>query len=122
MPWKAWALAPAALGSSRAVVINSSRLIDSMLQGGAMWAQPSRRIFTTAAWSATGSNLVLTACGAVMTSLSASAVAKILTRIGSIGRGSWLARRGPTLNGEYSDPILTKGLFLERCWSELVHH
>ena len=74
-------LPPTAAGSSSAVVIRSSTLIDSMSKAWRIWAQPSRRICTTASWSLAGSNCVFTACGWVMTSLSASAVAKSLTRI-----------------------------------------
>src|SRR3984957_17345564 len=89
-PWNALMLPPTAAGSSSAVVIRSSTLIDSMSNAWRIWAQPSRRICTTASWSLTGSNCVFTACGWVMTSLSASAVAKSLTRIismlGTAGR------------------------------------
>src|SRR5580700_3953495 len=74
-------LPPTAAGSSSAVEIRSSTLIDSMSKALSIWAQPSRRICTTASRSVTGSNCVFTACGWVMTSLSASAVAKSLTRI-----------------------------------------
>ena len=73
-----------AFGSSSAVEIRSSRLMDSMSKAWRIWAQPSRKICTTWARSCTGSKCVFTACGWVVTSLSASAVAKILTRIMSM--------------------------------------
>ena len=50
-----------------------------------IWAQPSRKICTTCARSCTGSKCVFTGCGCVVTSLNATAVAKIFTRIISMG-------------------------------------
>ena len=61
-----------------------------------MWAQPWRKICTTSTRSCTRSKCVFTACGCVVTWLSASAVAKILTRMVSIlGTSAGRARSIP---------------------------
>src|ERR1700689_2643618 len=92
--------------------------MDSMSNAARICAHPLRNICTTSPRSCAGSKCVLTACGWVMTSLRASAVANILTRRMSM----WDARQ-PFLgsvtsrNAQYSYPILTKRLFYESCTS-----
>src|SRR6266576_748921 len=101
---------PTAVWSLSAVDMSSSTLIDSISNARRIWAQPARSVWTTLSWSATASKWVFTACGCVITSLSASAVAKILTRIRSIMGRALVARLEVRHfgNAEYSYPILTK--------------
>ena len=70
-----------------AVAMRSSRLMSSISKALRIWVQPSRSSATTLAWSRCGRTRVLIASGAVVTWLSASAVAKILTRSMSMGTG-----------------------------------
>src|SRR5262245_22671011 len=91
-----------ACGSSSAVAMRSSRLMSSISKALRIWVQPARRSCATSSWSRVRSNCVFTASGVVVTWLSASAVAKILTRSDSIGRCTGSSQRREAAPGSKS--------------------
>src|SRR5262245_6736089 len=108
MPRKALLSPVMACGSSMAVAIRSSRLMSSMSKALRMWVQPAPSRRATCGWSRSRSNCVFTASGVVVTWLSASAVAKILTRSVSIGPygGSNEVRPAPRGSERYKKGFL----------------
>jgi hypothetical protein len=100
MPWKRLDIGPRRL---RVVERGRDQIVevDGLdVEGLRMWAQPSRNICTTSSWSLPDRNASFTACGWVVTWLSASAVAKILTRILSMVDGGTAGFEGRNLYGQ----------------------